>query len=86
MKTDTGPHFRAPRSVGALARYMESNKLVGLMSLPQQQLDLIEAEAMQPGATWDAERSARIHAIRWLRDLTRGQLVLLCAKLRIKVS
>lgn len=82
MKSDVGPHYRVPRSVGALARYIESNKLVGLLHLSQQELDLIEHEAVQPGAKYDH----RLHAIRWLRDLTRGQLVLLCAKLRIKVS
>ena len=85
MKTNVGPHFREPRSVGALARYMEANKLVGLLSLPQQQLDLIEAEALKPSANLNAERNAQLHAIRWLRELLPGQVVLLCAKLRVKV-
>lgn len=81
MKTDVGPHFRAPRSVGALARYIEANRLTGLLHLPQQELDLIVAEAIKPGAKYDA----RLHAIQWLRQLLPGQVVLLCAKLRIKV-
>lgn len=81
MKTDTGPHYRLSMGVGALAKYLTANKLVGLLHLPQQQLDLIEAEAVKPGSKYDE----RLHAIQWLRELKPGQVVLLCAKLRVKV-
>lgn len=81
MKTDTGPHYRLSMGVGALAKYLTANKLVGLLHMPQQQPDLIEAEAVKPGAN----DNARLHAIRWMRELLPGQVVLLCAKLRVKV-
>jgi hypothetical protein len=85
MKTDTGPHYRMTRSVGALARYIEANKLVGLMHLPQSDLDQMEADAIKPGANLRPLENARLNTIRWLRELQPGQVVLLCAKLRIKV-
>lgn len=81
MKTDVGPHFRSSSSVGSLARYMTAHKLTDLMHRTQAELDAIEFVQCQPGSKIDA----RLHAIRALRDLKPGQVVLLCAKLRIKV-